>query len=74
MHINRKHFFVKDHEVKHKTIKIREIASSDNIADIFTKPLANIKFNKHKANLCGINKEYQYQKEMEILQEELTNE
>jgi len=74
MHINRKHFFVKDHEIKHKTISIREIASSKNIADIFTKPLAKIMFNKHKEDLCGENKEYKYQKEIETIQEQLTNE
>ena len=60
MHIDRKHFFVKDHEKKN-TICIKEISSNDNIADIFTKPLGSILFDKHKTTLCRVNDKYNIQ-------------
>ena len=53
MHIRRQSFI--RIEVKHGNIRIEGIATNENIADIFTKPLGKIKFTEHKLKLCTVN-------------------
>ena len=53
MHIRRQSFI--RIEVKHGNIRIEGIATNENIADIFTKPLGRIRFKEHKLKLCAVN-------------------
>jgi hypothetical protein len=49
-HISIKFHFVRD-EVKSETVKLHYISTEDQIADVFTKPLGNLKFGKFKSLL-----------------------
>jgi Reverse transcriptase (RNA-dependent DNA polymerase) len=51
-HISCKLFHWKDH-IKNKTIEIHKIHTNENIADIFTKPLVQAKFEYLRRKLCG---------------------
>ena len=57
-HIDIRKCFVKDH-IKKNTIKLIYVSTEDNIADIFTKSLSKVKFNKFvgKMNMINIKKE-----------------
>ena len=54
MHIDRKGFFVRDN-IQKNIVDVKSISSSDNIADVFTKPLRRTAFEKHRAHLCAPN-------------------
>ena len=49
-HIDTKYHVIRQHQ-ELGDIKIEYCCTEDMIADIFTKPLARIKFEKHKASL-----------------------
>ena len=49
-HIDIKYHFLRD-EVQKETLKVKYVSTDDQIADIFTKPLQRMKFNKFKSML-----------------------
>ena len=51
-HIERRHFKIRE-LVEEATIRVKFVASSDNIADIFTKPLEKKEFLKLRAKLLN---------------------
>ena len=50
-HIRPKYFYVLD-LVRDKEVSVLKIGTDDQIADIFTKPLANPQFSKLRSSLC----------------------
>ena len=52
-HIERRHFKIRE-LVKDAAIRVKYVASRDNVADIFTKPLDNADFFKHRAKLLNL--------------------
>ena len=44
-HIDLRYHFIRD-AIEHQIVKIEKVNSEDNVADIFTKPLARIKFQR----------------------------
>ena len=53
-HIERRHFKVRE-LVEQAFLRVRYVASKDNVADIFTKPLDNATFRKHRAKLLNLD-------------------
>ena len=53
-HLSTKLFFVRD-EIKKKTIEVEQIATDENVADIFTNPLPAVRFEKFRKQLCSID-------------------
>ena len=51
-HIDVKYHFIRS-EVQQGTVSIRYIASEDNLADIFTKPVSRIRLDKFKPFICN---------------------
>ena len=49
-HVDVRHFFIKE-QVESRSITVKRIASADQPADIFTKPLGDQSFIKHRAGL-----------------------
>ena len=56
MHIQRKGYFVRDN-IKKGSIVVKKIATENNIADLFTKPLPRPAFEKHRQHMCVEAKE-----------------
>ncbi len=56
-HTAAKHYRVTQAFIRQQTdvglIKVEQVASADNTADIMTKALDRVLFNKHRANLMG---------------------
>ena len=52
-HIARRHFKVRE-LVQEAAIRVKYVASSDNVADIFTKPLDKTLFLKLRAKLLNL--------------------
>ena len=51
-HIDVKYHFIRS-EVQQGTVSIRYIASEDNLADIFTKPVSRVRLDKFKPFICN---------------------
>jgi hypothetical protein len=51
-HIDVKFYFIRE-QVKEKKVELIHMSSDDQVADIFTKPLTTVKFEKFK-NLLGM--------------------
>jgi hypothetical protein len=49
-HIDVQYHFIREQVEAHKII-VKRVPSADNLADIFTKPLGRIPFEKHRAHL-----------------------
>ena len=52
-HIHRRELKIRE-LVADGTIKPKYVKSEDNTADIFTKPLGRVAFQKHRATLLGL--------------------
>ena len=51
-HIDVKYHFIRS-EVQQSAVSIRYIASEDNLADIFTKPVSRVRLDKFKPLICN---------------------
>ncbi len=51
-HIDIKYHFLRD-EIESNTLQIQYVPSEDNVADIFTKPMSKVKYQKFKSCLFG---------------------
>ena len=49
-HIDLKYHFLRE-EIANKTLELQRVQSANNIADIFTKALARVKFQKFRDGL-----------------------
>lgn len=52
-HIERRHFFVRD-VVESNQLVVPYVASSENMADFFTKPLAASDFYRHRKTIMNL--------------------
>ena len=52
-HIDIKHHFIRDHYVS-KKIDVTHIGTSDNVADLFTKPITKNKLIRFRKMLFGV--------------------
>ena len=51
-HIDIKYHFLRD-EIENNALEIQYVPTEDNVADVFTKPMSKIKFQKFKSSLFG---------------------
>ena len=51
-HIDIKYHFIRD-EVENRRLEIQYVSTEDNVADVFTKPMSKIRFQKFRSSLFG---------------------